>query len=524
VVQESTMSETGDGVPRVLVITAYYKEERFFLERVLRSVAGQTVRAAGTAIVDHMLVADGFPQDWIDGEAVRHVRLDRGHGDYGNTPRGVGTLLGIVEQYDAICYCDADNWYEPDHVEICLAAAAAGGETTDYVIARRTMRRPDETIIPIQDEPIESHVDTNCFFFLPGSFPHLHRFAKVPREMSIIGDRIFFGSLKKAGLRVAVSQKPTVAYHCLWDPVYRAVGETPPPGSKPAADVSVVDKWLASCSDRDLVIVSRLTGFNFGRATAAPPPARRGPPRVLVVSAYYKEDRSMLERCIGAVAAQTASAKGLAVIDQVMVADGFPQAWIDEVGLRHVRLDRAHGDYGNTPRGVGALLAVAEGYDALCFLDADNGLQPDHVEACLARAAEIGPDCDWLMAGRLYRRPDWSLMPIPTSDADIDTNCFFFLRGSFHLLHFFAQQPRELAVAGDQIFHALLTKAGLKSGRVPYPTVDYLSLWRDNYLMIGERPPPEARGTAKGTKLEEWLEALPPRRKTLVKRLIGMIG
>jgi hypothetical protein len=522
-VQDSTKSDARGVEPRVLVITAYYKEERFFIERAIRSVARQTARVEGTAIVDHMLVADGFAQDWIDGEAVRHVRLDRGHGDYGNTPRGVGTLLGIVELYDAICYCDADNWYEPDHVATCLATAAAGGETTDYVIARRTMRRPDETIIPIQDEPIETHVDTNCFFFLTGSFPYLHRFAEIPREMSIIGDRIFFGSLKKAGLRVAVTQKPTVAYHCLWDPVYRAVGETPPPGSKPAADISVVDRWLASCSDRELLIASRLTGFNFGRASPAPSSVRRELPRVLVVSAYYKEDRPMLERCIGAVAAQTASAKGLAVVDHVMVADGFAQSWIDEAGLRHVRLDRAHGDYGNTPRGIGALLATAEGYDALCFLDADNGCQPDHVESCLARAAEIGPDCDWVMAGRSYRRPDWSIMPIPVSDTDIDTNCFFFLRGSFHLLHFFAQQPRELALAGDQIFHMLLTKSGLISGRVGHPTVDYLTLWRDNYLKVGETPPPGARPSAKGDQLESWLEALPSRRKTMVKRLIGMI-
>jgi hypothetical protein len=42
------------------VITRYYKEERRVLERCIDSVRKQTFRT------DHFLVADGFPQDWID--------------------------------------------------------------------------------------------------------------------------------------------------------------------------------------------------------------------------------------------------------------------------------------------------------------------------------------------------------------------------------------------------------------------------------------------------------------------------
>jgi len=71
-------------MPRVAVITPYYKEDRLVLERCLRSVRKQTVA------VDHFLVSDGFPQDWLDHEEVRHFRLGKSHGDYGNTPRGIG--------------------------------------------------------------------------------------------------------------------------------------------------------------------------------------------------------------------------------------------------------------------------------------------------------------------------------------------------------------------------------------------------------------------------------------------------
>lgn len=249
--------------PRVLVITAYYKEERGLIERAMRSVADQTAKLAGTAEVDHMLVADGFPQAWIDGAPVRHLRLDRAHGDYGNTPRGVGSLLAISEGYDAICYCDADNWYEPTHVEMCLKAATAV-EGVDYVIAQRTMRRPDESAIPIRDEGMKSHVDTNCFFFLPGAFHMIHHFAAIPRAMSVIGDRIFYAALQQAQLKAVALKNPTVNYLCLWIPIYEAIGETPPVGAKPAASHASADAHLASLDARGRQILARLTGLPIG--------------------------------------------------------------------------------------------------------------------------------------------------------------------------------------------------------------------------------------------------------------------
>ncbi len=259
---ETTKPTDRPAAPRVLVITAYYKEDRALIERTIRSVAGQTAKAAGV-VVDHMLVADGFPQSWIDGAGVRHLRLDRAHGDYGNTPRGVGSLLAISEDYDAICYCDADNWYEPNHVEACLKAAEAVADV-DYVIARRTMRRPDESVIPIADEPIRSHVDTNCFFFLRGAFHMIHHFAAIPKALSGIGDRVFYAALQKAQLKAVALAQPTVAYLCLWIPIYRAIGETPPEGAKPAVDHSGADRYISSLTAREKVILSRLTGLPFG--------------------------------------------------------------------------------------------------------------------------------------------------------------------------------------------------------------------------------------------------------------------
>src|SRR5919201_2703810 len=128
---------SGNG--RFAIITPYYKESRSLIERCITSVRNQSIRS------DHFLIADGFPQAWIDDAGARHLKLDRSHGDFGNTARGVGGLIAIGEEYDGIGWLDADNWLDPDHVEACLAAASAIQMPCDYVIARRTLRLPDET-------------------------------------------------------------------------------------------------------------------------------------------------------------------------------------------------------------------------------------------------------------------------------------------------------------------------------------------------------------------------------------------
>ncbi len=243
---------------RYAVITPYYREDRTLLERCIRSVHGQSVKA------DHILIADGYPQAWIDGESVRHIKLDRPHNDFGNTPRGIGALLAVAEEYDGICLLDADNWFDADHVDVCLKSSArtnGGVEQCDYIIARRTFRRPDETIMPITVEG--EHVDTNCFFFLRGSFAVVSRWATMPKEVSPFSDRIFFQMLCSLPFRHVMTPKPTVNYHCTWLAVYLALNETPPEGAKPNFDRRIVETWLDSLTEREREIANRLSGLNL---------------------------------------------------------------------------------------------------------------------------------------------------------------------------------------------------------------------------------------------------------------------
>jgi SEC-C motif len=249
---------------RYAMVTPYYKEGEALLRRCIDSVRAQSVPC------DHLMIADGFPQAWIDDAPVRHLKLDRAHADYGNTPRGLGALLAAAEEYDGIGLLDADNWIDRDHVEVCLAAAAScegGAAFCDYVIARRRLCRPDETVMPIRQDP--GLVDTNCFFFLRGAFAVLSRWATMPKPMAPLCDRVFLGMLRQQPLRHASTAKVTVNYHCLWESCYRILGEEPPAGAKPNIDADMIDAWLGTLSAREREIAYRLAGLSaIPRATA----------------------------------------------------------------------------------------------------------------------------------------------------------------------------------------------------------------------------------------------------------------
>ena len=211
---------------RIAIVTAYFKEDRATLERCIESVRSQAVP------VEHVLVADGHPQDWVRGAGVRHVILDRPHGDFGDTPRLVGLMLAIREAFDAVQFLDADNVVLPRHAAMAAARLAESG--AHLLVLKRRFLRPDGSAIPLEmsDADALAAIDTNCYFFGRPAFPTALKWALIPRELSFVGDRVFHSVLSKAGHPVAVAPEATVGYNCLWEEIYRAAGEVPPAGCK----------------------------------------------------------------------------------------------------------------------------------------------------------------------------------------------------------------------------------------------------------------------------------------------------
>ncbi|MCL9999753.1 MAG: glycosyltransferase [Erythrobacter sp.] len=249
---------------RIAIVTPYWQEPHAVLERCIASVAAQSVAC------DHLLVADGAAQEWLDAASVRHLRLDRNHADYGNAARGIGALLAAGEGYDAIGFLDADNRIDPDHVALCLAAAQAQGNDgmgglapPDVVIARRRFELPCGTPVALSDEP--GLIDTNCLFLLPGAFPVIARWALIPGPLAAIGDRVFHAALVAAGCHMAQTARASVTYASQWV-VHNAASGGAVPADARALDVDGIARWVAGLSPEERRALDRRVGAHIAVA------------------------------------------------------------------------------------------------------------------------------------------------------------------------------------------------------------------------------------------------------------------
>ncbi|SNS05113.1 Glycosyl transferase family 2 [Sphingomonas laterariae] len=257
------MTPHAERLGTTLVVTPYHREPRHLIERCVASVAGQTMP------VDHILVADGHPQAWIDDLPVRHIRLDRAHANFGNTPRAIGMMLGIAEGYGAIAPLDADNWLDPDHVAECRGAAARV-EHCDYVIAGRRFCRPDGSVMPVPEEPIDRHVDTSCFYFLPSSYWLLPLWGTMPNPVSPLCDRVFYHAIRARGLQAAMTERPTVNFNVTVRGFFTELGEEPPPEAKDPPDFGAIQGWIDGLDDRQLADAARRAGVALLRGPQPP--------------------------------------------------------------------------------------------------------------------------------------------------------------------------------------------------------------------------------------------------------------
>jgi hypothetical protein len=236
---------------------------------------------------------------------------------------------------------------------------------------------------------------------------------------------------------------------------------------------------------------------------------------VAVITPYYKESSEILRRCRASVAAQTVRCQ------HYMIADGFPQDWVDdESNVTHLKFAHAHADDGNTPRGIGALLAASEGADQIYFLDADNFIDADHVETCLD-TAQNNPDCKYITARRRLVFPDGTPADIPEEDHLVDTSCLFMLPGTFHLFSHFILQPKQMSPVCDRIFFAMLRYNKLKSAACKKVTVTFTTNYLVHYNFLRKPAPSNARRSTETRQLSEWWATLSMREKEIVQHNIG---
>ena len=210
--------------------------------------------------------------------------------------------------------------------------------------------------------------------------------------------------------------------------------------------------------------------------------------RVAVITPYCREPLEVVRAAHDSVLAQTHPCT------HVLVGDGFPYPEIDDWGGLHLKLPEPHGDYGNTPRSLGAICALNQGFEAFAFLDADNLFEPDHVqslvEVCTTTRAKVAfSERKVVLAGGAVWEPPIRRPPL----SDIDTNCFFITDRAAFLLAAWAMIDRSIASVGDRFLHHLVWSRDLKRAYTRRRTVIYHSNLWDHYRSAGIQPPADAQ-------------------------------
>src|SRR4051812_11720453 len=144
---------------------------------------------AQTIPVTHFMVADGVPNEEVDGWDVVHMVLPRSHGDFGDTPRALGAMSALTLGHDAITFLDADNWFLPYHIDAMVKAHRQTGR--NVCVASRAFHRLDGSFM-YNETPDDSHADMNCIVLFNQAVRLVPFLALKPKALAEIDDRIFW--------------------------------------------------------------------------------------------------------------------------------------------------------------------------------------------------------------------------------------------------------------------------------------------------------------------------------------------
>lgn len=216
---------------KIAVITPYYKEPTAMLKQAYDSVVNQK-----GAEIDHFMVADGFPNPEIYNWKAKHIVLPQAHGDNGNTPRGIGSLLAEVEGYDFIAYLDADNWYHEGHIESLLELH--NKSKANICTSFRSFHSLNGVNLKIaeKEENELAHVDTSCLLLSRKAFCLLGIWLQMPKQLSPLCDRVFLSAARFKELTIKSTMKRTVAFRSQYESHYRAAKINIPEGLKKGGD------------------------------------------------------------------------------------------------------------------------------------------------------------------------------------------------------------------------------------------------------------------------------------------------
>lgn len=207
-----------------------------------------------------------------------------------------------------------------------------------------------------------------------------------------------------------------------------------------------------------------------------------------MITPYYKESIDVIRRCHYSVKQQTHKNT-----THLLVSDGKHNSLIAGWKGEYFSLPESHNDAGATPRALAAISAFSRGYDAVGFIDADNWIDPTHVEKMIETMQNA--NAQGAIATRRIHNLDGKEMYVDRVESNgtnmVDTNCMFLSKAALHLMTYWVVEQGQ-RLWSDRYFWSAVQKSGLRIASCLEPTVAYCSKWAWHYEYAGLEPPPDS--------------------------------
>ena len=206
--------------------------------------------------------------------------------------------------------------------------------------------------------------------------------------------------------------------------------------------------------------------------------------KVAVITPIYNCPQAWFEKCVQSVAQQSYPCHHIIVNDGDQTEIFAPLSEKPTITL--INLPHTHHNVGSTPRAIGAISAFTLGYDAVCWLDADNWYAPNHVESLVTLHKQTNaPFCT---SDRYLCHLNGNLLgkcPETNPKHFIDANCYFVSKEAKHVVNVWWMMADNLHPISDRVIMKYIKSHHIPHQHTYMRTVYYRTAYQAHYDYFG---------------------------------------
>lgn len=239
---------------------------------------------------------------------------------------------------------------------------------------------------------------------------------------------------------------------------------------------------------------------------------------VAIVTPYHdSKTLHWLQECIESVRRQSYKE-----CIHVLVGDGFQAMDLPIHDRLHtIHLSHNIGDYGDSPRALGAIYAYAQGADAVAFLDADNWYEINHIESLIDIHKHTGAQV--ITCYRQLADLNGKILGIcPDSDglSFCDTGCMLFTKDSSEIATSWWTIPKAYHALDDRVIWDRVLSKKYSIACSKHASFVYRTAFIHHYKMFNQIPLDGTKSGKEIGRLHHTMNLLEARAREIAPQLM----